>query len=153
MADIFKDVEPMVYESRISVPYNWWAGDTAEKFFIALRDEKKILGTRCEQCSKVYVPPRKGCPQCFTGRANWVEVSDKGELISFTVARRQLAALPRKVPLYFGLVKLDGADTGLLHFIGDVSSGEIAIGMSVRARFAENRQGTIHDIECFVPAT
>jgi len=151
MEDIFKDVEPMIYESRISVPYNWWAGDTAGKFFVALRDEKKILGTRCEQCGKVFVPPRKGCPQCFRSAVEWVDVSDSGALISYTVARRQLAALPKKAPLYFGLVKLDGADTGLLHFLDDITADDITIGMRVRARFAENRQGTINDIECFVP--
>lgn len=152
MSDIFKDIEPMVYESRISVPYSWWAGDTAGTFLVALRDEKKIRGTRCERCRKVFVPPRKGCPQCFTPTMDWVDVSDTGELISYTIARRQLAALPKEAPLCFGLIKLDGADTGLLHFLDDLTLEDITIGMRVRARFAENRRGTINDIECFVPA-
>ena len=38
MADVFKGIEPMVYKSRISVPYHWWAGETASRFLVALRD-------------------------------------------------------------------------------------------------------------------
>ncbi len=66
MKDVFADVKPIVYKSRINVPYNWWAGDTAGKFFLSLKNEKKIIGKKCSKCNKVYVPPKKVCPSCFT---------------------------------------------------------------------------------------
>ena len=62
MSDQFKGIEPMVYNSKINVPYSWWAGDTASKFYLTLRDEKKIIGTKCGACNKVFLPPRKVCP-------------------------------------------------------------------------------------------
>ena len=151
MEDEFKGVDPMVYESRISVPYSWWAGDTAGKFYRSIRDEKKMMGTECRACGKVFIPPRKSCPQCFGADTRWVEVSDEGTLMSYTVARRQLAALPKPVPVYFGLVKLDGADTGLLHFIENVDDREIRIGMRMKIKFSHQRKGTLNDIEGFVP--
>jgi hypothetical protein len=151
MEDIFEGVEPMVYQSRINVPYNWWAGDTASKFLLAIRDERKILGTKCDSCNRVFVPPRKTCPTCFTDNQEWVNVSDVGILEAFTVARRQLAALPGKVPICFGLIKLEGADTALLHYLGEVDPGDIKIGMRVQARFAEEREGKITDIAYFRP--
>jgi hypothetical protein len=151
MHDTLADVEPLVYKSQINVPYKWWAGETASRFFIALRDEKKILGTRCARCGRVYVPPRKVCPLCFTENTDWVTVSDQGVLLTYTVARRQLAALPGKVPAFFGLVKLDGADTALLHHLGEVEEAELRIGMRVKAEFAANRKGTIRDIAYFKP--
>jgi len=151
MENIFLGIEPMVYPGRINVPYSWWAGDTASKFLLAIRDERKILGTRCEPCNRVFVPPRKTCPTCFTENKEWVEVSDVGILEAFTVARRQLAALPGKVPVCFGLIKLEGADTALLHYLGEVDPEDIRIGMRVKARFAEERQGTITDIDYFKP--
>ena len=104
MDETFADVEPMVYRSLISVPYSWWAGDTASRFFIALRDEKKIMGKKCPRCSRTYVPPRKVCPLCFTENAEWVEVADEGMLQSYTICRRQLASLPRVAPVIFGLI-------------------------------------------------
>jgi uncharacterized OB-fold protein len=149
--DIFEGIEPMVYQGRINVPYNWWAGDTASKFLLAIRDERKILGTRCGKCNRVFVPPRKTCPTCFTENGEWVNVSDVGIVKAFTVARRQLAALPGKVPVCFGLIELEGADTALLHYLGEVEPDEIKIGMRVQACFAEERQGLITDIEYFRP--
>jgi uncharacterized OB-fold protein len=153
MEDIFKDVEPQVLESRINVPYSWWAGDTASRFFTSLRDEKKLSGTRCDQCGKVFVPPRKTCPRCFIEEMRWVELSGRGTLESYTVARRQLAALKKPVPVIFGLIRLDGADTAILHHIGEIDPDAVEIGLRVQAHFAAKRSGTIEDIEYFKPAS
>jgi hypothetical protein len=152
MTGIFDGVEPMVVESRINVPYSWWAGETAGAFFTALRDEKKIMGRRCTKCGKTYVPPRKVCPVCFDEKMEWSEVSTGGILESFTIVRRQLASLPRKAPVVFGLIKLDGADTSLLHYVEAGDIGIINIGMRLEARFCDDRNGSINDIDCFIPA-
>ena len=153
MPDIFNGIEPMIYESKINVPYSWWAGDTASKFFISLRDEQKIIATCCGNCKKVFMPPRKVCPTCFTENQEWVNVSDEGALVSFSIARRQLGSIPvdKKVPVIWGLIKLDGADTAMLHFLGDINPGEPAIGMRVKAVFAQTRTGSIRDISHFRP--
>jgi uncharacterized OB-fold protein len=151
MNDFLKNIEPMVYESRINVPYHWWAGETASTFLTALRDEKRIMGLRCQKCSRVYIPPRKVCPICFTENSEWVPLSEKGVVRSFTVARRNLKALPKKPPVIFGLIQLDGADTALLHFIDGIEPERVAIGIRVEAQFAKNRSGTIRDIDYFKP--
>jgi uncharacterized OB-fold protein len=153
MSDQFKGIEPMVYNSKINVPYSWWAGDTATRFFISLRDDKKITATKCGSCGRVFLPPRKLCPACFTENTEWVEVSDEGTVVSFAVARRQLEAIPKnkKVPVIWGLIKLDGADTALLHYLEGVHPDKIKIGMRVKAVFAEARKGTIRDISHFKP--
>ncbi len=152
MTDIFEDVEPMVHRSGINVPYSWWAGDTASRFLAGLRDEKKILGTKCDRCEKVYVPPRKNCPHCFSENKEWVETSNEGTLVSYTVARRQLASIPEKTPVIFGLIKPDGADTALLHYLGEVEPGDVKIGMRLTPKFENERNGTIRDIAYFKPA-
>lgn len=153
MSEIFKGIEPMIRNSKISVPYSWWAGDTASKFFISLRDEQKIIAPRCGKCGKVFMPPRKVCPACFTENTEWVNISDEGTLVSYSVARRQLESIPqdKKVPVIWGLIKLDGADTAMLHFLDGVNPGEVAIGMCVKAVFAESRTGSIRDISHFKP--
>lgn len=153
MSDEFQGIEPMVYKSKINVPYSWWAGDTASKFYLALRDEKKITGTKCTACNKVFLPPRKVCPACFTENTQWVSISDEGTVIAFAVARRQFASIPqdRKVPVIWGLVKLDGADTAMLHYLDGIKPENLAIGMRVKAVFSGERKGTIRDISHFIP--
>lgn len=152
MTDIFDGVEPMVIKSRINVPYAWWTGETAGAFFTALRDEKKIMGRRCAKCTKTYIPPRKVCPSCFDADMEWVEVSAQGILESFTIVRRQLASLPRNVPVIFGLVRLDDADTSILHYVEAEDHKKLKIGMRLKAKFCDERNGSINDIACFVPA-
>lgn len=153
MSDQFQNIEPMVHKSRIKVPYYWWAGDTGTKFFVSLRDDKKILALRCNSCAKVFIPPRKVCPDCFTDTGEWVEVSDEGTLLVFSVARRQFASIPKekKVPVIFGLIKLDGATTALLHYLDEIKPEDVEIGMRVKAVFAEDPKGNIHDISHFKP--
>ena len=153
MTDHLAGVEPAVHRSGIRVPYQWWAGETATRFFTAIRDEQKVMGTQCSTCGRVFLPPRKNCPSCFGRNEKWVTLSPEGELVSFTVARRQFAALPKKVPIIFGLVKLDGADTALLHMLGEVDPSDVRIGMRVRAKFADDRKGRITDIEYFKPVS
>lgn len=153
MSDQFKGIEPMVYNSKINVPYSWWAGETATKFFVALRDGKKITATRCATCNKNFIPPRKVCPVCFTENTEWVDVADEGTVLSFAVARRPFDSIPsdKKLPVIWGLVKIDGADTALLHYLDEVSPEAVKIGMRVKAVFAEKRTGTIRDISHFKP--
>jgi uncharacterized OB-fold protein len=150
MSDPFAGVEPMVYPSRINVPYHWWAGETAGTFLKTLRDRKIILGARCSTCGRVYVPPRRTCPRCCDGApTEWVELGGQGTLTAVTVVRRQLAALPEPAPAVFGLIRLDGADTALLHRIKGPRAEKAAIGLRVRAVFAEAPTATIRAIDHF----
>jgi uncharacterized OB-fold protein len=150
MQDPFVGVEPMVYPSRINVPYHWWAGDTAGAFFVALRDRQTIMAIRCPGCGRVFVPPRKTCPRCFgPALTEWVALSGEGTVTAVTVVRRQLAALPEPVPVVFALIRLDGADTALLHTIRGTAPEKVAIGTRVRPVFAATPTATIRGIDHF----
>jgi hypothetical protein len=48
-------------------------------------------------------------------------------------------------------VKLDGADTAMLHAVEVASAARMKSGMRVQARFQPERTGSIRDIACFTP--
>ena len=54
-------------------------------------------------------------------------------------------------PFIYGIILLDGADTGLTHFLGEVDPEDMRIGMRVEAVFQEEREGSILDIKYFRP--
>ena len=54
-------------------------------------------------------------------------------------------------PFAFALIKLDGADTALLHAVEASSEAAMKTGMRVRADWADERVGRIQDVRCFVP--
>lgn len=129
----------MIREGSIQIPFNYAAGRTASHFLIGLRDEKAIHASRCHDCSKVLCPPRSFCPYCNGTKMVFVEVGPEGTIISRT-------EIPGRG--VYGVIQLDGADTGMLHRL-DGAPSQYAKGARVRARFAEHRVGSILDIEGF----
>lgn len=135
-------------DGHVDVEYHWSAGVAGSRFFTELRDNAKIMGTKCPQCKRVLVPPRIFCEECFVDTDEWVEVSAQGEVLTFAESYFGLHGESIEEPWYIGIVKLDGADGGLFHRLVP-EGGEIAIGGRVEAVFAPERKGHILDIEHF----
>ena len=144
-------LDPYVAEGRLAMPYRYFPGPVASRFFLELRDNKKILGIRCPSCGLVYVPPESTCGRCFNRLDQWVEVGNKGELETYTVTRYPLQIHPVPEPVIYGQIRLEGADTGFLHLLGEVTPEDLHRGMRVEAVFREQRSGNILDISHFRP--
>jgi len=141
----------LVHQGVIRVPYTWAAGEVASRFYVGLK-EKRIYGIRCPSCGTVFVPPKKVCHQCFSDLSEWVEVSDEGTLETFTIVHYSEPELhPIKAPFAYGIIKLDGADTGMTHLIGEMDFKSIREGMRLKAVFQEEPKGNYLDIKYFKP--
>lgn len=140
-----------IYDGQIYIPNTYSAGATGSRFLIEIRDNKRIMGTRCPTCNLVYVPARSTCRDCFGKLDEWVEVSDRGTLLTYAVSHRANTILPMEPPLIYGIVQLDGADTGFVHLLGEVGDDQLNIGMRLQAVFKEERVASILDIEYFKP--
>ena len=136
-------------ELAVSFRYTPGIGNTA--FFEALRDRGVFLGSRCEDCGVTYLPARIFCERCLAELEPSVECGPEGELVSWTVVRVDVDERPLDEPVVYGLVRLDGADTVLLHRLVD-TGGTPAVGDRVRAVLAPTRDGSILDVDGFAPA-
>jgi uncharacterized OB-fold protein len=144
----------IIYHGHIKMPYNWSVGETGSRFFTELRDRKQIWGTRCPSCETVFLPPRNNCPRCMVQIKEWREIEPRGNLITHTVVNYDSPVLPKvEGPVIYGVIKLDGADTALVHLLGEVKPEDIRSGMRVEAVFSQETKGNIHDIAYFKPAT
>jgi len=58
-----------------------------------------------------------------------------------------------KEPTIYALIKIDGADGGLVHKLGEINPEKVKISMKVEAVFKskEKREGSINDIRYFKP--
>ncbi len=144
-------LEPAVEHQELKVPYRYSMGPTASKFFAEIRDNKMIMGIRCPQCNLVYVPPRSTCGRCFSLLEEWKEIGSRGTLQAYTRVRYQTPVQPVPAPFVYGIIKLEGADTGLPHLVGGLEGKEPRIGMALQAVFKENRAGNMLDIVYFQP--
>ncbi len=127
----------MIREESIQIPFRYAAGETASRFLVALRDDQQILGARCGGCAKIICPARTICPLCGEKTAELSRVGPQGTLT---------AAAASADGTLFGLVRLDGADTALLHRL---LSEAVQPGGRVRVRFATERRAHILDIDGF----
>jgi uncharacterized protein len=116
----------------------------------ALRDRGVLVGSRCGSCSFTYFPARMFCERCFGELSPDTECGPEGTIESWTVGHVGVDEDPLAEPATIALVKLDGADTVLMHRLIDVQGP--AIGGRVKARMAATREGSILDIEGFEPA-
>jgi len=128
----------------LEFPYRRSLGPVVGGFFTGLRDGK-VLASRTKD-GRVLCPPLEYDPE--TGESvepELIEVAAEGvvELATYIDAPMQKHPLPE--PFSWALVKLDGADTSLLH----AARGRVAKGDRVKIRWREERTGNITDIECF----
>ena len=146
-----KDLDVFVYHGKIYIPNTYTAGAVGSQFLIELRDNKRIMGTKCPACDLVYVPARSVCKYCFAQLDQWVEVSDIGTLQTYTVAGQRNGVQPVDPPIIYGIIQLDRASTSLVHMHSEVDFEKLVIGMRVKAVFSEKRVGSILDIKYFKP--
>jgi len=129
--------------------YRRSVGPVVGRFLAALR-EGKILGGRTTS-GKVVVPPTEYDPETSDPVTDLVEVGTSGVVTSWSWAAEPRAHQPLDRPFAWALVKLDGADTAMLHAVDPGDIEKMSTGMRVKARFADERSGTIRDIVCFEP--
>ena len=132
-------------ELPVAFHYTPGVGNTA--FFEALRDRGVLLGSRCVACAFTYLPARIFCERCFGELAADLECGPGGTLESFTIGYVGIDGEPLDEPASIGLVRLDNADTVLMHrLLGD---GPWAIGSRVEAILRASRTGSMLDIAGF----
>ena len=141
-----KDVVKAYY--KMEAEFNWSYGKIS-RFFKELIDNKRIMGTKCPSCGVVFCPPTSDCPKCWVP-TEWVEVGPKGTLLHFTVIHQSNLWSKRKAPYALGLIKLDGADTGLMHYVDEIDIAKLKVQPRVEAVFADERKGYVTDIEHFI---
>jgi uncharacterized OB-fold protein len=145
-------MSPTKIPGELSVSFRYTPGVGNTAFFEALRDRGVFLGSRCGDCGVTYLPARIFCERCLAELEPSEECGPEGELVSWTVARVDVDDRPLDEPVTYGLVRLDGADTVFLHRLIDVNDSPV-IGARLRAVLAEDRTGSIFDIEGFAPSS
>jgi uncharacterized OB-fold protein len=134
---------------RLEYTYKRSVGPVIGRFLAGLRDGH-IEGIR-GQDGRVLVPPQEYDPLTSEALDEWVEVGTAGTVMTWAWVEQPGEKAPLPHPFAWALVRLDGADTGLLHGVDAGTASAMRTGMRVAVRWREPRIGHIRDIECFVP--
>ncbi len=136
-----------VMKGKMPVASLYTVGIAGEKFLLALKNKGQILATPCEACEQVYVPARLFCERCMAELTDYVSLTGKGEVISFTRTHIDLDGNDLKTPQTLAAIQLDGSTTTMIHRL----SGKAEIGRRVKAVLEPKgkRKGSILDIKHF----
>lgn len=129
--------QTQVLESSISLPYTLTTGAAVGSFLAELAN-RRILGSRCESCKIVIAPAQDYCSRCGSATNDFLEMPDTGTVTAIT--RTEVAALV--------FIRLDGADTQLLHRLANTDS-DVSVGTRVRAVWSAAPGQSILDIDHF----
>lgn len=144
----------ILWEGDFPVRHRYTPGVAGEAFFRALKERGEFVASRCDSCGITYCPARLFCERCFAGPFEPdVVVGPGGTLMGFTVGYVGVEGEPLEEPTAVGLVRLDGADTVLMHFVLEAQA--VTPGARVDPVFEPKtkRTGSILDIRGFRPAT
>jgi uncharacterized protein len=134
---------------EIAFDYTRSLGPVLGEFMTGLRD-RRILASRGAD-GRVHAPPFEYDPVTSLPPSELIEVGPAGTVISWSWLPAPLAGQPLDRPFGWALIRLDGADTALLHAVDAGSAAAMRIGLRVRPRWAHQRVGSIRDIACFEP--
>ena len=141
---------PLSAPLEISFDYTRSLGPVLSEFMTALASQR-ILGSRSAD-GRVHVPPAEYDPVTFSPPSELVQVGPEGTVSTWSWQPEPREGQPLDRPFAWALIRLDGADTGLLHAVDAGAAAAMRTGMRVRPRWAAQRTGHIRDIECFEPA-
>ncbi|RLI41283.1 hypothetical protein DRO59_07330 [Candidatus Bathyarchaeota archaeon] len=106
---------------------------TIEQFYKYV-EQGKFMGGRCKKCGTIYLPPRSLCTKCFSKDFEWVEISPKGKLLTYTIIHVAPVQFQSMAPYAVGIVQLENG-LKIPGMIRDVEHEKIEIGMELQVGF------------------
>ena len=139
------------WRGDIPIHHQYTIGLAGQRFFSAMRDEKKLLASRCSKCGQAFLPPKIYCELCFEETSKWVPVLGPGHVKSFTMLHLSLDEEPLDEPTMVAFIEWDEIRGGLIHRLADIETSAVRTGMAVEPVWADERAGSINDILYFRP--
>ncbi|WP_197367863.1 Zn-ribbon domain-containing OB-fold protein, partial [Streptomyces clavuligerus] len=133
----------------VEFPFTRSLGPVQRAFLTGLR-ERTVLGVRTGS-GRVLVPPVEYDPDTAEEIGALVRVGTAGTVTTWAWNPDPRPGQPLDTPFAWVLVRLDGADTALLHVLDAPGPEAVRTGLRVRVRWAAERTGAITDIACFEP--
>ncbi len=91
-----------------------------------------LMGSKCKNCGTASFPPRADCENCMSGDFEFVEMSGKATLTTFTKIVSAPTGFEDVVPYIVGVVDLAEGGRALAWFGESIKEDEIKIDMELQ---------------------
>ncbi len=107
-----------------------YISETKVSDFVKHLEKGRIMGTKCKKCGRLYFPPRADCADCLSSDMEWIPLSGRGKLITYTTA--YFAPAGFEAPYTLTLAELEEGVRVFTWMSKEIGKDEIKIGMNVR---------------------
>ncbi len=124
------------------------------RFWRKIKYRYNLIGTKCENCGRIYYPPRNLCPECRRrSKMKEIELGDEGTILSYSIVYDAPDNFKFSKPYVVALIQLENGAKVLSQVACDPK--DVKIGMKVRAAFRkfgeDGERGIIYYGTKFVP--
>jgi uncharacterized OB-fold protein len=102
--------------------------------FVEYLSQGKVMATQCKKCGRKYFPPRVDCPYCINSEVEWVEVTGKGKLLTFTQVHYGPLGFEDDAPYVLGIVEFPEGVRILSRISKSINPDTIKIGMELTVK-------------------
>ena len=148
-----RNVDISIWLGDIPIGHKYTMGVAGDVFFRKLRDAGQLTASVYEGSDTAYLPPQINCSETFAPVKRYKKVGPNGTIDTFTIVHRGRDGQALEQPRALAMIKVDGAEGGILHWIGGCPPEKVHIGMRVKAIFEpkSKRKGCLSDIRHFAP--
>ncbi len=136
----------------ISIKFDYTPGEATTRF---LRSVKKgqLIGSKCPDTGKIYVPPRNFSVETASPMTEIVDVPDTGYISTYCIVNIKFYEQVLDVPYAYAYIILDGTDLPIMHLLQECEIADIHEGMRVEAVWKDSSEWTesMENISHFKP--
>ena len=113
-----------------------------DRSYAAFLAEEQLMGSRCQGCDALFVPPRALCPACHSDDLNWEQACGRGRLVAMTRMAMVLPGLADEGyggdrPYCTGVIELDEGPRVVARLAGGETDepGHFEVGQAMQVGF------------------
>ena len=114
-----------------------FVGQAKIQKFMKFLEDGKIAGTRCKKCKKLHFPPRADCESCLSDEMEWVTLSDKCKLLTYTNVHFAPPRFRYDCPYPLALAQFEEGVRVFAPLSKEIKEEEIKMGMDLKLTVTE----------------
>jgi len=107
------------------------------RFWREIPQRYNLIGNKCENCGKVFFPPKESCPICrrnSIGKMKELKLRGRGQIESYTIIHVAPENFEEQVPYPIAIIKLEEGPKVTAQIV-DCELDDVKIGMNVESTF------------------
>ncbi len=140
--DSITDVESVqLITTPAKFVYDYTPGVARTRFLRAI-EQKRLVGQRCPETQKVYIPPAGVSPVSGLPTLEEVELGLDGTVVSYCIVNLDFTGNAQEIPYVSALILVDGSDIPIYGLVREIAPEDVHFGLRLKSVWVEPEEMT-----------